>query len=40
MPAVCDVVDLVERAAGTIVRLRLLPRTAEQYRKLVLRIGA
>ncbi len=39
-PAVCEVVDLVEKAAGTIVHLRLLPGTVEQYRKLVLRIGA
>lgn len=38
--AVCEVVDVVEKAAGTIVHLRLLPGTVEQYRRLVDRVGA
>ena len=39
-PAVCEVVDLVEKPAGTIVHLRILPGSVEQYRNLVHRIGA
>jgi len=39
-PAVCEVVDLVEKPAGTIVHLRILPGSIEQYRNLVHRIGA
>ena len=37
--AVCEVVDLVEKPAGTIVHLRVLPGTIEQYRRMVTRIG-
>ncbi len=29
-PAVCEVVDLVEKPAGTVVHLRVLPETIEQ----------
>jgi hypothetical protein len=39
-PAVCEVIDLVEKPAGTIVHLRILPGSVEQYRNLVHRIGA
>ena len=39
-PAVCEVVDVVEKAAGTIVHLRYFLAPSEQYRKLILRIGA
>jgi hypothetical protein len=39
-PAVCEVVDLVEKPVGTIVHLRILPGSVEQYRDLVHRIGA
>ena len=39
-PAVCEVVDLVEKPAGKIVHLRILPGSVEQYRNLVHRIGA
>ncbi|MGH9225423.1 MAG: hypothetical protein ACRD2W_16935 [Acidimicrobiales bacterium] len=39
-PAVCEVVDLVEKAVGTIVHLRILPGSVEQYRDLVHRVGA
>ena len=39
-PAVCEVVDLVDKPAGTIVHLRILPGSVEQYRDLVHRIGA
>ena len=39
-PAVCEVVDLVEKPAGTVVHLRVLPGTIEQYRSLVDRVGA
>jgi hypothetical protein len=39
-PAVCEVVDLVERPAGTVVHLRVLPGTIEQYRRLLDRVGA
>jgi hypothetical protein len=38
-PAVCEVVDLVETPAGTMVHLRVLPGTIEQYRRMVTRIG-
>jgi hypothetical protein len=34
------VVDLVEKPVGTIVHLRILPGSVEQYRDLVHRIGA
>lgn len=39
-PAICEVVDLVEKPVGTIVHLRILPGSVEQYRDLVNRIGA
>jgi hypothetical protein len=39
-PAVCEVVDLVDKPAGTIVHLRILPGTIEQYRRLLSRLGA
>ncbi|MET0580190.1 MAG: hypothetical protein ABW122_16145 [Ilumatobacteraceae bacterium] len=39
-PAVCEVVDLVDRPAGTVVHLRVLPGTIEQYRRLLERVGA
>lgn len=39
-PAVCEVVDLIEKPVGTIVHLRLLPGTIEQYRRLLSRVGA
>lgn len=39
-PAVCEVVDVVAKPAGTVVHLRLLPGTIEQYRRLLDRIGA
>jgi hypothetical protein len=39
-PAVCEVVDLVDKPAGTIVHLRILPGTVEQYRRLLSRLGA
>jgi len=38
-PAVCEVVDLVEKPAGTIVHLRVLPGTIEQFRRLLSRVG-
>ena len=38
-PAVCEVVDLVEERSGTIVHLRLLPGTIEEYGALVRRAG-
>jgi hypothetical protein len=34
-PAVAQVVDLVAKANGTIVHLRVLPGTIEEYRALV-----
>jgi hypothetical protein len=37
-PAVCEVVDVVERPAGTVVHLRVLPGTIEQYRRLLARV--
>jgi hypothetical protein len=39
-PAVCEVVDLIEKPAGTVVHLRVLPGTIEQYRRLLDRVGA
>jgi hypothetical protein len=39
-PAVCEVVDLVDKPAGTIVHLRILPGTIDQYRRLLARVGA
>lgn len=39
-PGVCEVIDLVVKPAGTIVHLRLLPGTIEQYRRLLSRVGA
>ncbi len=38
--AVCEVVDLIDKPAGTIVHLRILPGAIGQYRRLVDRIGA
>jgi hypothetical protein len=38
-PAVCEVVDLMETSAGTIVHLRVMPGTIEQYRRMLARIG-
>jgi hypothetical protein len=38
-PAVCEVVDLVQKSAGMIVHLRVLPGTIEQYRRLLARAG-
>jgi len=38
-PAVCEVVDLVDKPAGTIVHLRVLPGTIDQYRTLLSRAG-
>ena len=39
-PAVCEVVDIVDKPAGTIVHLRVLPGPIEQYRRLLTRAGA
>ena len=39
-PAVCEVVDLVEKTVGTVVHLRVLPGSIDQYRRLLGRIGA
>jgi hypothetical protein len=39
-PAVCEVADLVEKPAGTVVHLRVLPGTIEEYRRLPDRTGA
>ncbi len=36
-PAVAEVVDLVEKAAGTVVHLRLLPGLVEDYEALIRR---
>jgi hypothetical protein len=36
-PAVAEVVDLVEKGAGTVVHLRILPGTIEDYAALVAR---
>jgi hypothetical protein len=38
-PAVCEVVDLVDKAAGTVVHLSVLPGTIDQYRRLLARVG-
>jgi hypothetical protein len=38
-PVACEVVDLVEKPAGTVVHLRVLPGTIEQYRRLPDRTG-
>ncbi len=38
-PAVCEVIDLVVESSGTIVHLRLLPGTIEDYEALVRRSG-
>jgi hypothetical protein len=38
-PAVCEVVDLVEEAVGTVVHLHVLPGSISQYRRLLGRIG-
>ncbi|MGH4022914.1 MAG: hypothetical protein ACRDT0_27510 [Pseudonocardiaceae bacterium] len=38
-PAVCEVVDLVAEPSGTIVHLRLLPGTIEDYGALMRRAG-
>lgn len=35
-----EVVDLVDKLAGTVVHLRALPGTLEQYRRLIDRVGA
>jgi len=37
--AVCEVVDLVAEPSGTIVHLRLLPGTIQEYGALVRRAG-
>jgi len=36
-PALAEVVDLVEKPSGTVVHLRLLPGTPEDYEALVRR---
>jgi len=36
-PAVAEVVDMVEKPAGQVVHLRLLPGTIEDYEALVRR---
>lgn len=38
-PAVCEVVDLIQKPAGKLVHLRVLPGTIEQYRRMLSRIG-
>ena len=38
--AVCEVVDLVDKPAGIVVHLRVLPGTIDQYRRLLSRVGA
>ncbi len=37
VPAVAEVVDVVHRGAGTVVHLRILPGTLEDYTALVAR---
>lgn len=37
--ATSEVVDLVDKPMGTIVHLRVLPGTIEQYRRLLSRVG-
>ena len=39
-PAVCEVIDLIDKPVGTVVQLRVLPGTIEQYRRLLDRVGA
>ena len=39
-PAVCEVVDLVDKTVGTIVHLRILPGAVSQYRRMLDRVGA
>ncbi len=39
-PVVCEVVDLIDKTGGTVVHLRILPGTIEQYRRLLLRAGS
>jgi hypothetical protein len=39
-PAICEVVDIADKPAGTVVHLRVLPGTIEQYRRLLERAGA
>jgi len=36
-PAVAEVVDLIQKPAGTVVHLRILPGTIEDYTALVAR---
>lgn len=36
-PAIAEVVDLVQKAAGTVVHLRILPGTIEDYAALIAR---
>lgn len=38
-PAVCEVVDLVDKPVGTVVHLRILPGSISQYRRLLDRVG-
>jgi hypothetical protein len=38
-PALCEVVDLVEKSVGTVVHLHVLPGTIDQYRRLLSRVG-
>ena len=38
--AVCEVIDVVEKSAGAVVHLRVLPGIVEQYRRLVNRAGS
>lgn len=37
-PAVVEVVDVVDKSAGTVAHLRLLPGTVEDYERLVKRV--
>lgn len=37
-PAVSEVVDLVEKPVGTVVHLRVLPGSLDQYRRVLGRI--
>ena len=37
-PAVVEVVDVVDKSAGTVAHLRLLPGTVEDYQRLVKRV--
>ena len=39
-PAVCEVIDLVEKPFGTVVHLRVLPGPIDKYRRLLERIGS